>query len=569
MTVNSYRRWHFLLAISLIVVMLVGCSKGANNSNNPSNSGSVPNNNSSNNEEGTPETEKFEDVTLKVLIDWNGSEASGPKDPINNPVAKVIKEKTGVTLDMQYAKMDEIEQLNTIFATQELPDIVDAPAWLMEPLVKAAKEGQMMDITEILEQYPVLKTNQDADHTPIGYQENLFNVVPGKKFFTYGGYPATADDITDWLYGLYVRKDVAEQTGIDPTTVHTPDELYNFLKKIKDLNLKQDGKTIYPLGSFQGGWWVQYINKMFMYNNTEYNWDSGAAQYQYMSDKYTEATLYFRKLISEGLLDPEAFSQTATVANEKAAQGRSAVLTGHYFHITGAVETFVASHPEAEFVPLGPLNDVNGDPFKAETSASGAHAVFLTKANKNPEASARLLNFLASDEGWLLTNYGVEGIHYDMVDGKPVAKQEWLDKEAATPGTLKDEGFGTNLPYSYLAGQNRTVSLFGGPYGWQSDKKYQKVLDIKKVVRPNGLELVKGDDIGQVTQKFSGIEKLKPVMEQLGLIWQQAIYAKSDEAAIKLLDNARKELEKAGIHDLEKYLDEQAKTLNFIKNVNG
>lgn len=547
-------------------MMLWGCSNSNNDSSNASSSApSASNSSTESSDSSSPE--KFKDVTLNVLIDWNGSETRGPKDLINNPVAKVIKEKTGVTLNLQYAKMDEVQQLNTIFATQELPDIIDAPAWLIDPLTKAAKEDQLMDLTDIFNKYPILATNADADHTPTGYQEDLFNVVPGKKFFMYGGYPATPDDYMDWMYGYWVRKDVAQQTGIDPASVQTPDQLYAFLKKIKDLDLKQDGKTIFPLGSFQGGWFLGYANKMFTYSGTDYNWDSGNAQYQFMSDKYTEQTLYFRKLISEGLIDPEAYSQTAAVATEKVAQGRYAVLSGHFYYMYDATRSFIKDHPDAEYEVLGPLKDVNGDSGNIEAVANGSHAIAITKDCKDPEAAARVLAFLATDEGWKLTNYGVEGIHYDMVDGKPVAKQEWVDKEAATPGTLKDEGFGTNLVYGYLAGQDRTVSLLGGPFGWQTDKKAKLVQEVKKQLRPNGVQLVSGYDPSSFVTQFSGFQKLKPIMDQVAAISQQAMYAKSDAAAMKLLDDARKALEKAGIHDLEKYLDDQAKQKDILKNL--
>ncbi|MNO33358.1 hypothetical protein D3C76_233680 [compost metagenome] len=555
---TRFRKWSSLVAMILSVAMLWGCSNDSSSAPTTSNSDSE-----------SPSSTSMKDVTLNVLINWNGSEALGPKDPINNSVAKVIKEKTGVTLNLQYAKMDEAQQLNTIFATQELPDIVASPAWVFEPLAKAAKENQIMELTDIFKEYPLLATNADPDHTPAGSQENLFDVVPGKKFFMYGGYPATPDDLTDWLYGFYVRKDIAEKTGIDPTTVHTPDDLYTFLKTIKDLDLKQDGKTIFPLGSFQGGWWLQYANKMFTNNNADYNWASGSPEYQFMSDKYTEQTLYLRKLISEGLIDPEAFTQTAAVATEKVSQGRYATLSAHFYHLYDATRSFVSGHPDSEYVPVGPLNNMNGDPNKAVAVPTGSNAVFLTKNCSDPEAAARVLAFLASDEGWLLTHYGVEGVHYDMVDGKPVAKKEWLDKEVAAPGTLKDEGFGTNLVYSYLAGQDRTVSKFGGPFGWQTDKKFQMVQDVKKVLRPNGLELLRGYDPGQLALQFPGYEKLKPVLDQISQISSQAIFAKSDEAAKKLLDDARKELEKAGIHDLEKFLDEQSKQKEIVKDLNA
>jgi putative aldouronate transport system substrate-binding protein len=95
----------------------------------------------------------------------------------------------------------------------------------------------------------------------------------------------------------------------------------------------------------------------------------------------------------------------------------------------------------------------------------GDNIAAITKKTKDVDAALRVMDFLASDEGWMLTHYGIEGTHYDMVNGKPVPKKEWADKFAADPtgAIMQNQGFGfVNSPYGNLTGLRRTFSLGNG-----------------------------------------------------------------------------------------------------------
>src|SRR5690606_29107542 len=126
--------------------------------------------------------------------------------------------------------------------------------------------------------------------------------------------PATDEDGTDWLYGFYVRKDIADQIGVDPQSVKTKDDFYNFLKKIKDANLKANGQPVIPLGGFSNGWAVGIGNTMFYGGAGYVDKGDGTIENSFFSKGYDEYTLYYRKLLSEGLLDSEAFTQTDPIA---------------------------------------------------------------------------------------------------------------------------------------------------------------------------------------------------------------------------------------------------------------
>src|SRR5690625_1534791 len=175
-------------------------------------------------------------ITLKVLLNWNGAGGNKPEDPFNNPIAKKIKEETGVLLDYEYTNESEVEKLTQVLATGEYPDIYVGPAWGKESelMLQAANEGILHDLTPYLEDHPRLAEVMDPENMSPALYENIFSKQEGGNFLSHTEYPATEDDVKDWLYGLYVNKDIADELGVDPQSITTVDELYDFLVQIKE-----------------------------------------------------------------------------------------------------------------------------------------------------------------------------------------------------------------------------------------------------------------------------------------------------------------------------------------------
>lgn len=232
---------------------------------------------------------------------------------------EVIKEKTGVTLEWEYTKGSETEKVNQIFATQDLPDIYTGPAWggELDGIIKAAKEGQLVDISDKLGDYPNLAKSIAKENVPPALYEKAIDAYDGKKYLLLQNQPATNEDGMDWLYGFYVRKDIAEKVGVDPQSVVTKEDFYNFLQKIKDANLKESGQPVFPLGGFSNGWSVGIGNTMFYSGAGYVDKGDGTVEHNFFTKGYEEYTLFYRKLVEEGLMDPEAFTQTDPIAKEK------------------------------------------------------------------------------------------------------------------------------------------------------------------------------------------------------------------------------------------------------------
>ncbi|MFC5466333.1 extracellular solute-binding protein [Lederbergia graminis] len=504
------------------------------------------------------ETNADGSITLKVLHNWNGS--SGAENMLDNPVAEKILEETGVRVEFEYTTGSETERITQMFATGEEFDMYTGPAWggESEVLLKAANEGQLWDLTEYIEKYPNLAELVKKENFAESLYDNIISKQKGGQFMLHANYPATDADVTNWLYGLYVNKEIASEVGVDPQTVHSPEELYDFLKKIKDANLEVNGNPIYPLGALGGGWPLDIMSEMFVPVAGSTAWfidDDGNTRLNFMTEEYENYILYMRKLLSEGLLDPEVYTHTDTIAKEKIAQGRVAALPNQF---PGLWTELVKAGLQDKYVPLGPMNDFNGDKYRTEVNVTGNNLIAIPKtaSKEKLEAAMKLMNFLASDEGYLLANYGIEGVHYEMKDGKVEAKKEWVDKVQKDPKALTNEG----VMFGSLSGLNRQVSLAGGPFGYQYDERYKVQAEFEKIMTPDGIKATTGKDPNVVFNEHPKYEQIKAIFDTMGDVVLQAIHATSEGKAKELINGTRDALEKAGIHEVEDEITKQAKS---------
>ncbi|WP_372661633.1 ABC transporter substrate-binding protein [Cohnella sp.] len=547
-----------LLAVAMMAGTLFGCSGGNNNGNSSSSNGNVSSDKPSGDDGKT-----VKEVKLKILHNWNGSTGA---DVDMTPVSQVIKEKTGVTVEWEYTVGSEVEKVNTIFATQDLPDIYTGPAWggELDGIIKAAKEDQLVDLTDKLDKYPNLAKAIAKENVPPALYDKAIDAYGGKKFLLYQNHPATDNDAMDWLYGFYVRKDIAQKVGVDPQSVKTKDDLYSFLKKIKDAELKESGMPVIPLGGFHNGWAVEIGNTMF-YGAGYVDKGDGTITHNFFTKAFEDYTLYYRKLISEGLIDSETFTQTAPIANEKIKQGRIAVLAAHYPAILDASKDYVKAHPGSDYVPIGPLERADAEPNRpADLGIQGNNVTVITKKVKDVDAALRLLDFLASDEGFMLARYGVQGVHWDMENGKAVAKKEWFDKFTAdTSGKLK-KNEGISIGFESLTGQDRINSVGGGDI-WADQERLAAMENARKILRPNGISVISAYNAGDVITKTTQWEMLKPSMDKIGDAWKQAIFTKSDEEALKVLNDLRGQMNKTGYPEAIQFVNENLKGKEVVK----
>lgn len=499
--------------------------------------------------------QKDGEITLKVLHNWNGSGAGAP--PKDNPVADKIAEKTGVRLDFEYTNGSEVEKLTQVLATGEFPDVYIGPAWGKESelLLQAANQGMLHDLTPYIEKYSNLAEVVKKENMSTALYDNIMSKQQGGQYLLHSAYPATEEDIDDWLYELYVNKDIADELGVDPDSVQTPEDLYTFLKKIKEGGFEVNGNAVFPLGAYDNGWPLDITSEMFVPVAGAGGWfidDEGNARYNFMTEEYEEWILFMRKLMSEGLLDPEVYSHTGTIAREKITQGRYAVIPNQF---PGLWNDTKQGGLEDKYVPLGPLEDFNGDRYRTEFNVQGSQLVAVSAevSEEKLEAFVKMFDYLSSDEGYLLANFGIEGVHYDLEDGEVVAKEEMVQK--IEDQTFKEEGVGH---YIAFAGLDRGNSLGGGPFAHQFDKQYKVKDEFIEIVRKDGIKATTGSDPDLILKAHPNFAQIEPITLVMGDTVQQAIHASTEEEALSIINKTRDALKDAGIEEVADEITKQA-----------
>jgi putative aldouronate transport system substrate-binding protein len=342
-------------------------------------------------------------------------------DAFTNEVAKEITKRTGVTIEIQQPTGNPAEKLNLMLASSDLPDVVlmDRSGDIVSKYIAA---GAIIPLDDLIAKFgPNVKKM---------YGDTLKKTrfTDGKNYYLSNWYGPENEPV----FGMSMRKDWLTQIAPDKAEGGKPftaDEFETLLKDFKSKLGKVDGKDVFPmsfngenmsavLGTFKGMWGM----KAFYETN-------GTLKYDVKDPKYKDMLLYLNKLYREGLIDPEWPVNKKQTWEQKISNGLVFAAPSAYWDFgtpNGVLKK--SGGPEKQMYPyklVGP----GVDPSKTTLgpkSTLGWDAIAITKTNKNPERTMKLIDFLASEEGQYLLMWGIEGVHWDMKDGKHTPRPEVL-----------------------------------------------------------------------------------------------------------------------------------------------
>lgn len=141
-----------------------------------------------------------------------------------------------------------------------------------------------------------------------------------------------------------------------------------------------------------------------------------------------------------------------------------------YSDILDQEKELLKNTPERFYMPVMGPNNANGDaPTLPSSHVSGWTITMISKNCKDPAKAMKFISWLMSEEGQKYTYLGVEGVTYDMVDGKPVLKdavRQLLD----TDRTKYNRLYGAD--YTYWMLQDSVTPL---KYKQETDERLEKL----------------------------------------------------------------------------------------------
>lgn len=342
------------------------------------------------------------------------------------PVWQEVEKRTGVKIKWEVMPAD---QYNTAMQTRlaggsKLPDIMAVPPLWGGDVVKLANNGIIIplkslieengpNILQMYEKYPVVKKIHTA---PDGEIYNFSEV------FVEGNEVAPKS--------LILRKDWLDALSLEvPKTI---DDWYQVLKDFKEKDPNGNGQADeIPIATHDGLSSFAYFGPAFgLPAPAPALWadESGKVEYMYTKPAYKELLVFANKLYTEGLMDPQ-YSTNNDEAKLDAMVSKNLVGTSAHFAgvdvrwdnllknagTTGADNILIAP-------PVGP----NGEAPKLSKRNPTGMEYAVTKDCANPDIAVKWIDYIsASDEGVILTHFGIEGKSFERDENGRPKFTEW------------------------------------------------------------------------------------------------------------------------------------------------
>ncbi len=233
----------------------------------------------------------------------------------------------------------------------------------------------------------------------------------------FGSYAFPIGSIYRSWRGLLVRKEYMDKLGIK--SIDTPDDLYNYLSKIKtQLNAslpfaseKNNFTSFFNEGAFTSGFGLVSAG--------EYVKD-GKFHIGAYDPEYKAFLTYMNKLYTEKLLDNNFAVTDEATAQSSMIKGDTGAIYAQASRIQ--VMYKAANSKDFNLTPVGSLVKAKGDvPMfgQMDPYITPAYWSYITEKCKNVEAVMRFFNYMYTEQGNTLRNFGTEGVSFKYVDGKP------------------------------------------------------------------------------------------------------------------------------------------------------
>ena len=423
-----------LLAVSLMTGVLSGCG---NDNNTPANS------DNSSDQNGGDENSSGDDVV--ELTFYN---ADGQEDPWTDPVAQELTKKTGVKLKTDYPVGSDTQRIALMIAEQKFPDMIYAKGDAGS-LIDA---GALIDMTDLIEQYgPNIKKLYGDEFDKLKHSEEDPSIYQLSSYAKGGtSYKSSGTAQMQWA--------VLKEN--DYKVPETLDEFETMIKDyIKAHPKTEDGMDMIGLTLSASDWhWQITLGNPAGYiaegapDNGQWLIDGDYnATYKFRSEKIRNYFKWLNKLYNNGILDPEFATQTHDDYIAKISSGRVvALLDTDWDYQDG--EKILKADGKMDLTYCGLPFTADKDTKAPSLMYQGlpvGQGVGITTACKNPEAAIKYLDYLCSDEGQVLVNWGIEGTNYFLdEDGKRYRKEEEINECNNNKDYQKTTGVGFhNYPF--------------------------------------------------------------------------------------------------------------------------
>lgn len=358
-------------------------------------------------------------VAFAFPVTFNQAEMGLVEEAMN----KMALEKVGVGIQLIPLSMGTyVQQINLMIASGEKLDLFIEYGDNFSTNITQGKLSPLEDVLEYM---------QDAVDvvTDTYWQTTMVN---GKHYGILS--------ITDLakVYGFSMRKDIVEKYNIDPAAIKTWDDvgdLFQFIKENEpDLVPTQpnnSGVSMVISAMLNVDSLGDYMGVLLNDGQDELN----VVNY-FASEEYASVLARVRDWYEKGYILSDASTNPDT--------GVPLYKSGLVFSRLGTVKDTEATARDILGTSGQPTVAVQITRPTVNTSTASKYIMAIPVNCENLEASAKIINLFYTDSDFVnLIDYGIEGLHYERVEGS--------EKRIRLPEgvSLQESGYGLNMPYLF------------------------------------------------------------------------------------------------------------------------
>lgn len=353
-----------------------------------------------------------EPVTLTYWVPLNPSAAQFIQSYNENEAYREIERRTGVHIEFIHPATNEAQQqFNLMMLSGELPDIIAGAGLYNGGEFQGMTDGWFLNLTEYLPEYAPdywkLITSDDE-----AYREATNDAGDVAAFYLIKpqGDPP--------FRRIVLRQDMLDELGAQiPETL---DELEALFDK-----MLAAGITPYMLAA---SGYEEQLEGLYQVLHGFYKDLDGKVQFGQIQPQYKDYLALLNKWYQKGYISPDFTSVNITTIRtmfdtKQIGTFMDAIVANYNRAEQQGFKVVSAPYPRLDKEQK--LHYYNTDLWPVTTTGTES-TVAVSASSKHKELAIKWLNYGYTQEGSDLYNWGVEGVNYDVVDGKKVYNDTML-----------------------------------------------------------------------------------------------------------------------------------------------